>query len=266
MSTYSDEHKLFLKKFKKNKLIVNISRIAILLIFLVGWEIFAKYKLINTFLTSCPSEIINTTISLIKDGSLFNHIGITLYEIFITFIVSFTLSMLIATLMWIVPTFSKIIDPYLTVLNSLPKVALGPLIIIWAGSGSKSIILMGLLISIFVTTINIYSGFSSTDNKYIILLKSFGANRLKVFFKVVIPSNISNIISALKVNISMDYIGVVMGELLVSKIGLGYLIMYGSSVFHIDLVITSVFILCLLSYIMYFLVELLEKHFKKNIA
>lgn len=266
MLTYSDEHKSFIKRYKRNKLIVNISRISILLLFLISWEALAKFKIINTFLTSCPTEIINTTISLIKDGSLFNHIGITLYEIFVTFIISFSISMLVATIMWMFPIISKIIDPYLTVLNSLPKVALGPLIIIWAGSGSKSIILMGLLISIFVTTINIYNGFENTDSKYITLLKSFGANKFKIFLKVVIPGNIGNIISALKVNISMDYIGVVMGELLVSKIGLGYLIMYGSSVFHIDLVITSVFILCLLSYMMYFLVELLEKRFKKNIA
>lgn len=259
MSTCSIEHSNFLKKLKHEKRFINFMRVFVLIIFLGGWELLAKTKVINTFLTSCPSEIIHTTYSLMKDGTLWNHIGVTLYEIFISFIISFSISIIIATLMWMAPKFSKIIDPYLTVLNSLPKVALGPLIIIWAGAGSKSIILMGLLISTFVTIINIYNAFKNTDNKYIYLMKSFKANKFTIFKKVIIPSNYSNIISTLKVNISMNYIGVVMGELLVSKKGLGYLIMYGSSVFHIHLVITSVFILCLLAYLMYILIELLEK-------
>ncbi len=259
MSTYSLEHVHYLKSKKREKKFINFMRIFILIIFLGGWELLARFKMINTFLTSCPSEILHTTYSLMRDNTLFIHLGVTLYEIFISFLLSFSISIIIATIMWIVPKFSKIIDPYLTVLNSLPKVALGPLIIIWAGSSTKSIIFMGLLISTFVTIINIYTYFQNTDNKYIYLMKTFGASKLDIFRKVILPSNYSNIISSLKVNISMNYIGVIMGELLVSKKGLGYLIMYGSSVFHINLVITSVFILCLLAYVMYILIELLER-------
>ena len=259
MSIMSPERINYLKKRKKEKIIINFSRLLLLIIFLIGWEALARLKLKNTFTTSCPTEIIRTAYMLMKDGTLFSHINITLYEIVISFIISFIISLIISITMWIIPIFSKIIDPYLTVLNSLPKVSLGPLIIIWAGAGVKSIIIMGLLISIFVTTINLFSYFISTDNKYLYLMKSFGANKYQILKEVIIPCNIRNIFSAIKVNLSMNFIGVIMGELLVSKRGLGYLITYGSSVFHIDLVITSVFILCILSYLMYYLVELINK-------
>ncbi|MDO4996667.1 MAG: ABC transporter permease [Bacilli bacterium] len=259
MSIISPERKNFLLKRKKEKILVNIFRFLIIFIFIILWEILAREKVINTFITSCPSDIINTTYTLMKDGSLFNHIGITIYEIIISFILSFTISFMVSIIMYLIPVISKILDPYLTVLNSLPKVSLGPLIIIWAGASVKSIIVMGLLISIFVTTINLYTYFNNTDNNYIYLMKSFGASKYQILKEVIIPSNIKNIFSSIKVNLSMNYIGVIMGELLVSKKGLGYLITYGSNVFHINLVITSVFILCILSYLMYFLIELINK-------
>lgn len=258
----SPERKKYLKKIKREKILVILFRFLIIFLFLFGWELLVRIKFINSFLTSSPMEIINTTYKLLIDGTLLNHISITMYEITISFIISFIISFLIATIMYFVPIISKIIDPYLTILNSLPKVALGPLIIIWAGAGIKSIIIMGLLISIFVTTINIYTSFINTDSKYIKLMNTFHSNNKNIFLKVIIPSNFINIISALKINLSMNFIGVIMGELLVSKKGLGYLITYGSSVFHINLVITSIVILCIMSYLLYSLVEYLSK---KNI-
>ena len=154
-------------------------------------------------------------------------------------------------------------DPYLTILNSLPKVALGPLIIIWAGASIKSIIIMSLLISTFITIINLYQGFISTNENYITLFKSFKARKIDIFTKVIIPSNKENILSTLKINMSMNFIGVIMGELLVSKKGLGYLIMYASQVFNINLVITSIVILGLLSFIFYYLINYIEKNYHK---
>ena len=159
--------------------------------------------------------------------------------------------------------FSRVIDPYITIINSLPKVALGPLIIIWVGASTNSIIVMALTISLFTTIINIYTGFISVDNNYITMLKSFNASKFDIYRYVIIPSNMLNIISTLKINISMSLIGVIMGELLVSKAGLGYLIMYGSQVFNLDLVISSIFILGIISYIMYFILDRIAK--KKKI-
>ena len=203
----SEEREIYLRKLRKNRGIVFINRLLLIVVFLIGWEILARLNIINTFLSSSPSQVFNTTMSLVKDGSLFGHIGITLYEVLISFIIATIVGVVIATILWSNTTIARIIDPYLTVLNSLPKVALGPLIIIWVGASINSIIFMSLLISTFITIINIYNGFISTDNNYIILLKSFKANKRKIFFKVVLPSNAVTIINALKINISMNLIG-----------------------------------------------------------
>ena len=226
--------------------------------FLILWEVLARFKMINTFLSSSPSHVISTISSLISDNSLFSHIGITLYETIISFVIAALIGLVVASMLWWNKTLAKIVDPYLTVLNSLPKVALGPLIIIWVGASVNSIIFMALLISTFISIINIYNGFISTDIGFINLLKSLGASKKEIFLKVIIPSNYKNLINTAKVLVGMDLIGVIMGELLVSKKGLGYLIMYGSQVFNIDLVITSVVILGVISYLMYFIISKLE--------
>ncbi len=264
MSTYSHEHEAFLKKRKKEKRLVSFFRLLIIFIFLIGWELLARTNSINTFLTSSPTLIFKTIFKLFKTENLLKHIFITLYEVLISFIIAGGLGFVIASILWRFPFISKILDPYLTILNSLPKVALGPLIIIWVGASINSIIFMALLISTFITIINIYSGFVSTDKSYIILLKSFKANKWQIFRKVILPNNLITIINSLKINISMNLIGVIMGELLVSKDGLGYLIMYGSQVFNINLVITSVIILGIISYLMYFIVDKIEYKVKKK--
>lgn len=258
MSIYSSEHKKYVKKKKREKRIILFFQIAILVTFVSVWQILANYKIINTFLFSSPSNILNTLINLFNDN-LWVHIGITVYETFLSFLIASVIGIIFATILWSNEIVAKIFDPYLTVINSLPKVALGPLIIIWVGTSTNSIIFMALMISAIISIINIYNSFVATEKNYITLLRSFNANKMQIFFKVILPCNKLNIINTLKVNISMSLIGVIMGELLVSKKGLGYLIMYGSQVFNIDLVITSVFILGIISYIMYFIIHLIEK-------
>ena len=255
----SQEHKKYLKKLKKEKRIVVILQLLIIISFLVIWEILSNKNIINSFLFSSPSKVIKTIFSLISRKELFSHIGITILEVLISFTITTVLSFLIAILMWSNKRFSKVIEPYLTILNALPKVALGPLIIIWIGAGTGSIIFMALMISLFVSIINIYNGFNSTNKDYVTLLKSLKASKKEIFLKVVLPSNKNNLISTLKVNVSMTLIGVIMGELLVSKKGLGYLIMYGSQVFNINLVITSIFILGIIAFIMYEIIVKIEK-------
>lgn len=255
----SKEHREYLKKIKKEKRIVIILQLSIIIIFLLIWELLSNKGIINSFLFSSPSKVVKTIYNLINRKELFQHIGITLFETVISFMVTSILSFIVATLMWSYKRFSKVIEPYLTILNALPKVALGPLIIIWIGANTNSIIFMALMISLFVSIINIYNGFNSTDKSYITLLKSLKANKKTIFLKVVLPSNKDNLISCMKINISMTLIGVIMGELLVSKKGLGYLIMYGSQVFNINLVITSIFILGIIAFIMYEIIVKIEK-------
>lgn len=262
----SNEHILFLKKRKKEKRLIRFFRVSIILAFVLMWELFAELKIINTFLYSSPSLVCKTLFDLFKSGELLRHVGITLVEVFISFFVASSLGVFISSIMWRFKICAKVLEPYLTILNSLPKVALGPLIIIWVGASMNSIIFMALTISLFITIINVYNFFVSTPNDYVALMQSFGANNFLIFTKLIIPLNILNIISVLKVNISMSLIGVIMGELLVSKKGLGYLIMYGSQVFNINLVISSVIILGVLSYLMYLIIDIIEFFISRKIT
>lgn len=264
MSTYSKEHKDFLRKRKGKKILIWVCQFLIIFFFLALWELAAKLGWINAFLSSSPSQVYKTFVSLLEQNNLWNHVYVTVYETIISFSIASILGFFIATLLWWFPTLAKVCDPYLTILNSLPKVALGPLIIIWIGANMNSIIFMALMISLFITIINIYNGFQLVDYYYITLLKTLNASKRQIFQKVIVPSNKNIIINCLKVNISMSLIGVIMGELLVSKEGLGYLIMYGSQVFNINLVITSVVLLGIVSYIMYLIVSIIEKKIVKT--
>ena len=246
MSTYSLEHIKYLKKNKIRKRLIYLTQLGIIILLFVIWELLAHFN-------------IKTLNSLISANNFLNHILITLYELLISFIVSFGLGFLIASILWSNDFLAKVFDPYLTILNSLPKVALGPLIIIWVGASTNSIIVMSLMISLFITIINLYTFFSNSNQSYIILLKSMKASKFDIYKKVILRANFKNIINTIKVNVSMNLIGVIMGELLVSKMGLGYLIMYGSQVFNINLVITSVFVLAIISSILYYIINYFEK-------
>lgn len=255
MNNLSREQQLYLNTIKKEKRFVFIFQISIVLLFIFCWELLARNNNINQFLFSSPSKIINTIYKMITTGNLLGHIGITFLELIISFVLSFFIGLTIAIILWAVPISYKVIDPFITILNSLPKVALGPLIIIWYGANMHSIVFMSLLISIFITIINIYMGFSQVPNYLITMVKSFKATKFQTFKYVILPYSIPSIISVIKVNISMNLIGVIMGELLVSKSGLGYLIMYGTQVFNLDLVISCIFILGVISYILYLFIN-----------
>ena len=255
----SEEHKRYLKKRKREKIITIFIQISISIIIITIWQILANKHWINTFISSSPKEIIKTVIKLYNDGSLFHHIFITSYEVIISFIFGTAIGIIIASILWRFNFLYKILDPYLTILNSMPKISLGPIIIIIAGAGTKSIILMALLISVIITIIDIHEAFIQTDQNKIKLLKSLKANKKQIFFKLVLPSNYNNLINTFKINIGLVFIGVIMGEFLVSKAGIGYLIMYGSQIFNLNLVMTGIIILVLLASIMYYIVIIIEK-------
>lgn len=258
----SNEHKLYLKKLKKQKHVVLFFKIFIIILFLGLWEVCARVGILNSFLTSYPSKIFITISDLFKENNLLSHIWVTLYETVISFSLASIIGIAVSSILWSSKTIAKILDPYLTVLNSLPKISLGPLIIIWVGANVKSIIFMALLIAVFTTIINMYNSFINTDPSKITLMKSFGASKITIFTKLIFRGNIPSLVNTLKINISLSLIGVIMGELLVSKQGLGYLITYGSQVFNLNLVITSIFILAIMSYLLYILIDLLEKKIK----
>ena len=257
------EHKKYVNKLRLSTAKVIFLQFFILILFITLWQVLSDYKIINSFLCSSPKKVIETIVTLWKTNDLFIHIWVTLKEIIISFGLGTIIGISFAAILWWSPFLSRVLDPYLTILNSLPKVSLGPIIIIWAGANQNSIILMALLISVISTIISVYNGFKDTNITYIKLLKSFKANKYQIFTKVVLPSNKNTIISSLKINLSMTFVGVIMGELLVSKVGLGYLINYGSQVFNTYLVMTGIILLGILTSILYFIILFVENKLNK---
>lgn len=255
----SNEHKLYLKRIKRNKIIIRLSQISLLILFLSLWEILSRLNIINSFIFSSPSKVFETLINLMRENNLFIHITTTSYEVLISFFLSFIFAYLFALLLYSFKTLKKILDPFIVALNSLPKVALGPLIIIWLGATTKSIIFNSLLISVIVTSLTLLNGMEACDHDLIKLFKVFGAKKIQIITKLIIPSSKSEIISALKIDISMSLIGVIMGEFLSCKKGIGYLILYGTQVFNLSLVMCGILILSLLSFIFNILINILEK-------
>ena len=255
----SDEHKKYLKSIKTHKIVVLISQISILILAFVLWELSAIFEWSDPFITSSPSRIALAVKDLYLSGDLFRHVGATLYETVLSFLLSTLIGVLIGIALWWSKTLNEILEPYLIVLNSLPKIALGPIIIIWVGAGRGAIVTMALLICVIITIISAYTGFVSVDKEKIELLKAMGANKAQILVKLVLPYNVPNIISILKINVGLSWVGTIMGEYLVSKEGIGYLLVYGSQVFKLDLVMASTIILCILATLMYLGVALIEK-------
>ncbi len=252
-------HEKYLLGVKKKKIIILSWQFGILAAFIGLWELLTAVGLMDPFFVSSPSRIVVTFISLCAGGSFFYHMGITLLECIIGFAISMLVGSVIAVLLWLSPLAKRISEPYLVVLNALPKIALGPLIIIWVGSGMKAIVLMAVLICIVVTVMSVLEGLCSTSADKLLLLRSMGASRFKQLRYAVLPSALPAFMSVVKINVGLAWVGTVMGEYLVSSAGLGYLIVYGGQVFKTDLVMTATVTLCLLAGGMYALTSLAER-------
>lgn len=261
----SNERKKYLNKIKLDKFLVIVTQVLILVGFLIIWEYLAKANIIDSFITSQPSRIFKTFTNL-ASNDLLMHMRVTIYETFVGFGLGTILGVGIAIILWWSKFLAKVSEPFLVVLNSLPKVALGPIIIIWVGSGTSAIIVMAIAISLIVTILEMLNGYLKTDKEIIKMAQTFKCTKFQLLIKIIIPANIGTFINSLKVNIGLSLVGVISGEFLVSKAGLGYLIVYGGQVFKLDLVMTSVIILGIVAGIMYGGVLLLEKYilFDKN--
>lgn len=257
----SPEHLAYRRRVRARKSAIILSQVAIIIVFFALWELLARLKIIDAFITSQPTRILRTLMNLYREGQLFHHISITCIETIIGFTLGTILGVLLAVILWWSDFLSKVFEPYLVILNSLPKIALGPIFIVWIGAGPSAIIAIALAISLVVTVLEVLNGFLNVDQDLIKLVKTFGASRMQVLTKVVLPSTLPNMINALKVNVGLSWVGVIVGEFLVSKAGIGYLIVYGGQVFQLDLVMTSVLILAIAAALMYQGVVWLEKLF-----
>lgn len=260
---FSPQYQKFLRHQKIDIITTKIYQFMILAVLLTLWEVLVAVGVLDAFFFSSPSRIFKTLINLFATGNLLNHILITLGETILGFALATISGTLIAIVLWWSDKLRNVLDPYIVVLNSLPKIALGPLIIIWVGAGTNAIVTMCVLICIVITILSMMSAFLNCDKDKILLMKSFGATKFQILTKLILPNALPEFISVLKINVGMAWVGTIMGEYLVSKAGLGYLIVYGSQIFKLDIVLTSTVVLCLLAGGMYFFVGLLERKVKR---
>lgn len=261
--TYSKARAMFLKKRKRDAIIVWVGRTLLIVLLLGLWELLSSTGTIDPFFFSSPSKIATTIGALAADGNLWIHIWTSLYETIIGFILATTLGFILAVLLWWSERLRKVLEPYIIILNSLPKIALGPMIILWFGSGPVATVVMCILICVIITTISMLNAFISCDNDKILLMKSMHASKIQILFKLIIPNALPEFTSVLKINVGMSWVGTIMGEYLSSKAGLGYLINYGTQILKLDIVMASIFILCILATGMYLIVSPLERRYKK---
>ncbi len=246
-------------RIQKRKLwLIGLSRLLVFAAFLALWELAANWGWIDPMLTSKPSLLLSSFRELAFEGSLLKHTWISGLETVVGIVVSMLLGTAIAVLFWWSTFASKVLEPYMVVLNALPKVALGPIFYIWLGD-RYSIYGMAVAISIIVTIIMVESGFREISKTKLKLMESFGATKPQMLRMVLLPASVPHFIATLKVNVGLTLVGVVMGEFLSSKAGLGYLIIYGGQVFQMNLVMVSIAMLALLSVILYGFVHLLER-------
>ena len=254
----------FMRQHRRHHHQITSWRTLIFILFLALWEVSAALGWIDSFFFSSPSRVAACFADLLCNKALLSHIGITLFETIVSFLLVILFSLVCSTLLWYSPKLSEIFEPYLVVLNSLPKSALAPLFIVWLGTGAKTIIVAGISVAVFGSIISFYTGFQPVDPEKITLIYTLGGRKQDAFFKVVLPGSVPILLSTAKVNIGLALVGVIIGEFLAARRGLGYLIIYGSQVFQLDMVITSIIILCIIALLFYQSIQFIEHRLKKT--
>jgi NitT/TauT family transport system permease protein len=257
----SQRHAQFLRTLRVRQTWVVVVQLAVMAAFLAFWQLAADWRIIDPFITSQPTAVIQKLLELTHDGSLGYHVTITVVETLVGFGIGTVAGIAIAGMLWWWDFLSDVADPYIVVLNATPKMALGPIFIIWLGATMSAVIALAVSISLFVTILSVYSAFRQADPEKLVVVSSFGASKWQQFSKVVFPSAVPTIIATLKVNIGLSLIGAIVGEFLAANAGLGYLIIYGQNIFNMSLVMTSLVILTVIAGVMYYGVSLLERHF-----
>ncbi|WP_142288245.1 ABC transporter permease [Bacillus sp. EAC] len=267
MNNVKDElqtyHAFIAKKNRRKKFWIFFSQVILIALFFIIWQLLSTKQIIDPLLFSSPSKIVDLFISKLLDGSVYHEAIITIGETLVGFILGTLLGILLAIVLWWYPFASKVLDPFLVIFNAMPKVALGPIMIVIFGPTYTSIVAMGIIISFVITALVIYQAFQQVDENYIKVIKSFGATKSQIFKNVIFPASIPTVISTLKVNVGLAWVGVIVGEFLVSKNGLGYLIVYGFQVFNFTLVLMSVLIISVSAGLMYILVDYIERKIQK---
>lgn len=261
---FTEAQRDFIEKERVHRRKVRVCRTMLLAVLLAAWELCANLGVIDAFIFSSPSGVFLCFRNMALDKSIFIHLSVTIFETLVSFVLVIVLGLATAVLLWSSRTASEILEPYLVMLNSLPKSALAPLLIVWLGANMRTIIAAAVSVAVFGSVITLHQGFKQIDADMVKLIYSLGGNRVHVLLKVLLPGSVPMIISNMKVNIGLCLVGVIIGEFLAAKQGLGYLIIYSSQVFKMDLLVLSILILCVVSAILYQGIGMIEKRVARN--
>ncbi len=258
-SSFSPAQAAYLARERFHRKRVSVLRTMLFILLLALWELGAETGAIDDFIFSSPSRVVLCFLSMAENGAILHHIGVTLYETALSFFLVVVLSLLLAVLLWSSRSISQVLEPYLVMLNSLPKSALAPLLIVWLGANLRTIVVAAVSVAVFGSVMTLYTSFTQTDRELIRLIRSLGGGKKDVLVKILLPASVPVIISSMKVSIGLCLVGVIIGEFLAARAGLGYLIIYGQQTFAMDEVVLSIAILCVISALFYKGISLLEK-------
>ncbi|MBB4105564.1 ABC transporter permease [Allorhizobium borbori] len=258
----SAEYRAWLAAQRRNRLLIIAAQVGLILALLVAWEVAPRQHWVNPMLTSYPSAIWTAFLEMVSSGELGNHVMVTLMEVVISFALAMLFGTAIAVVLWMSPGLERVLDPFLVVANALPKIALVPIFYIWLGA-EGSIYAVAIAVALFITILMLYTGFRQSDPNKIKLARTLGATRSQILGKVILPGNIHTFIATLKANAGLSLVGVIVGEFQASKEGLGYLIVYGSQIFRMDMVMASIVILGFISLAIYALIQWTETRINK---
>jgi NitT/TauT family transport system permease protein len=229
------------------------------------WEIAAETGVIDAFFWSQPSAIFHTLTIFFTTGEAFTDIGFTFRSTILGFFIGTCAGSALGLSFWWSRNYAAIVQPYIICFESLPKLALAPLIVLVFGIGIASKVAIATALTLVVSTLTAYAGVKAVDADGEKLFYSLGATRAQVFRKLVIPSCLPWIISVLRVNIGLALTGAIVGEFIASQHGLGRAILYAGQTYDIAIVWVAVFVLSTLAVIMYVTVSWIERWLHKGV-
>jgi NitT/TauT family transport system permease protein len=227
--------------------------------FLLLWELGTRLGWISAFLFGAPSGILKIFLTMAADGSLWSDTAYTLLEAFLGFVIGTVLGSIAGLALWYSIFVARLVEPFIVAINSVPKIALAPIIILWFGTGLVSKVALAVSLTAIVALIAAYQAAKDADTDLQALLISMGATKHQIFYKAVVPSTIPSIIATFRINIGFGLVGAVVGEFISSQQGLGHLVYTASSFYDLNTVWVGLFVLMFLGFILYHAIDLTER-------
>ena len=236
-----------------------IIRIGIFLSVLGIWEIMAVAGVVNPFYSSQPSLILKDLPEFYHSGALVKHTSVTLSEALWGLLFGSIAGIMAGFLLGLVNVLGKVLEPLITALYGIPKLALAPIFVLWFGLGIESKVIMSSLLVFFLVFFSTYGGINSVDRNILTSVRLMGATRMQLVFKVVLPTCIPWILAGIRGGLGASLIGAIVGEYMGASAGLGWMISYSTSFFQVDRVMSCIFILFFIGIVFNMTLKYVEK-------